>query len=313
METKDELIDVSVLMTTYGHEDFILEAIVGVLNQKFNGNIELTISNDSSPDQTHELIEDFMKSIDLPTNIKIRYVKQEKNLGAINNFLWLIDQVKGEFIAICEGDDFWSNPYKLDHQVDFLRNNEEYSIVFSNVQVLIESGKFNQENELKPVCESREYKGEEILADWIAHTSTFLIRNSKKMSDFSLFFKKHNFMYGDTPLFLYALSFGKGYGMKEYTSTYRRHQGGLTNQTQNNHFFLKFIDHLKAIKNAYDKRAYNSALDKSIKGFYMRLYFNSRYSDLKKYFYLTKALKYDKLLFFNIIKEKLKRKNILFK
>ncbi|MGX1642339.1 glycosyltransferase family 2 protein [Sphingobacterium sp. NPDC055431] len=307
-ENKQRNVDVSVVMTTYGHEDFILKAINGVVSQEFNGVIELIIANDKSPDNTHQVVEKYIKENPCPPNVIIRYYNHEVNKGSIGNFLWIINQAKGRFLAVCEGDDFWICPHKLEKQVTFLTNNPEYSIVFSNVHVKIESGKFNQTNELTKVEMNREYQGSEILENWTAHTSTFLIRNSSEMKNFEEFFKKHNFMYGDTPLFLYALTFGKGYGTIDYTSTYRRHEGGLTNQVQDNNFYIKFINYLISIKSAFANESYNKVLNKSIRGFYLRLYFNTSKIKLDKYMFLFKAMKYDRWFIFNLIREKLSRR-----
>ncbi|VTQ00021.1 hypothetical protein [Sphingobacterium daejeonense] len=117
-------------------------------------------------------------------------------------------------------------------------------------------------------------------------------------------------MYGDTPLFLYALKFGKGFGLTDYTSTYRRHAGGLTNQIQNNEFYLKFITHLENIKKAFNNEEYQKVLNKGIIGFYLRLFFNKKSNYLQKTKFLLKALKYDKLLIFNIVKEKLNKEKV---
>lgn len=311
MDENKQNVDVSVVMTTYGHEDFILNAINGVVSQEFNGTIELIISNDKSPDNTDKIINEYLSETKIPDNIFIKYYYQRTNLGAIGNFLWVINQAKGKFLAVCEGDDFWICPQKLEKQVAFLTNNPEYSIVFSNVNVKIESGRFNQTNELTKIEREREYQGFEILENWTAHTSTFLIRNSIEMKSFEEFFKKHNFMYGDTPLFLYALTFGKSYGTTDYTSTYRRHEGGITNQNQDNVFYLKFINYLKSIKTAFENESYHKILNKSIRGFYLRLFFNTSNFKLDKYLFLFKAMKNDRWFVFNVMKEKLIRLKVL--
>ncbi len=305
-----EPIDVSVIMTTYGHELFIIDAIKGVINQDFVGHVELIISNDNSPDNTNKVVLEFLENAIIPDNLSVKYYLQESNLGAIENFLWCINESQGKFLAICEGDDYWTDTQKLSKQVSFLNKNRDFSIVFSNVNVQIENGEYNQKNELTPIDSNKEYNGEEIIESWVAHTSTFVIRNGKHIKDFVGFFRTHNFMYGDTPLFLYALKFGKGFGLTDYTSTYRRHAGGLTNQIQNNEFYLKFITHLENIKKAFNNEEYQKVLNKGIIGFYLRLFFNKKSNYLQKTKFLLKALKYDKLLIFNIVKEKLNKEKV---
>ena len=119
---------VSVSMPTYGQENYILDAIKGVVSQQYDGEIEFIISNDNSPDQTDEIIENYLKNTDIPNNISIKYIKHENNIGAIPNFAWTLQQSSGKYIAICEGDDYWTDPLKLQKQVDFLEENEEYTM-----------------------------------------------------------------------------------------------------------------------------------------------------------------------------------------
>src|SRR5690606_19795158 len=101
----DKKIDVSVIMTTYGHDKYIVQALDGVLSQNFEGTVEVLISNDKSPDDTDAVIRQYLSTVKVPENFIINYINQEKNLGALENFLWTIENVKGEYVAICEGDD----------------------------------------------------------------------------------------------------------------------------------------------------------------------------------------------------------------
>ena len=110
-------ITVSVVMITYNHEKFIKEALESIFSQKTNFHYELIISNDCSTDNTDEVIK---KIIDKNENGSlINYTNHHKNKGMIPNFLWSIQQAKGKYIALCEGDDYWTDPYKLQKQVDF--------------------------------------------------------------------------------------------------------------------------------------------------------------------------------------------------
>ncbi|WP_457271803.1 glycosyltransferase [Pedobacter sp. UYEF25] len=120
---------VSIVMITYGHENFITQAIDGVLMQVTNFQIELIVANDNSPDATDELVKKHLSQKVIPENIKILYKNHEKNLGMIANFFWALKKAEGRYIAICEGDDYWIDPLKLQKQVDFLAQNTEYGLV----------------------------------------------------------------------------------------------------------------------------------------------------------------------------------------
>ena len=118
---------VSIVMITYGHEQFIREALEGVLMQEGGFDLELIIANDCSPDNTNLIISEILKSH--PKAHKIRYINHKKNLGMMPNFIFALQQAYGNYIALCDGDDYWTDPLKLQKQIDFLENNSEYNLV----------------------------------------------------------------------------------------------------------------------------------------------------------------------------------------
>lgn len=119
---------VSVCMITYNHEPYITEAIEGVLMQQTTFPIELIISEDCSTDNTRKKIKEYADKYpdiivaDLP----------EKNRGMMKNFHHCMSQAQGKYIALCEGDDYWTDPLKLQKQVDFLEANPEYGLCYAD-------------------------------------------------------------------------------------------------------------------------------------------------------------------------------------
>ena len=127
---------VSVIMITYGHEKYIAQAMDGVLMQQTRFPVELIIANDCSPDRTDFIVQKYISE-----NIKrdlIRYFNHEKNLGMMPNFIFAVRKSKGKYIAMCEGDDYWTDPLKLQKQVDFLEKNTRYSMVCHDALVIDE-------------------------------------------------------------------------------------------------------------------------------------------------------------------------------
>jgi len=122
---------VSVCMITYNHENFIKDAIEGILMQKTSFPIELIIGEDCSTDNTRKIVKDYEEKY--PEIIFAQY--SEKNLGMINNFLNVLQAARGKYIALCEGDDYWTDPLKLQKQVDFLEANPEYVICANRTKV----------------------------------------------------------------------------------------------------------------------------------------------------------------------------------
>lgn len=129
---------VSVCIITYNHEYYIREAIESVLMQKTEFNLELVIGEDCSTDITKTICEDYsLKNPD-----KIRLLSTEKNLGMMPNFIRTLKSCSGKYIAICEGDDYWTDPFKLQKQIDFLEGHPEFSLSFHAVKDLdMDTGK----------------------------------------------------------------------------------------------------------------------------------------------------------------------------
>jgi len=129
---------ISVIMITYGHEKFIRQAVEGVLMQKCNFNVELIIANDASPDKTSDIVYDIIKTN--PNANRIKYINRDKNIGGQNNFKDAFEQCKGKYIAHCEGDDYWTDPYKLQKQINFLETNPDYVLTFHKIKILQPNG-----------------------------------------------------------------------------------------------------------------------------------------------------------------------------
>ena len=121
-------------MITYGHESYIRQAIEGVLMQKCSFEIELIIANDCSPDNTNKIIQEILVSNKNANWIK--YFNHKKNLGMMPNFIFSLKQSSGKYIALCEGDDYWTDELKLQKQVDFLEENLQYVLSFHKVKIL---------------------------------------------------------------------------------------------------------------------------------------------------------------------------------
>lgn len=113
-----------VFMISYNQEDFIIEALESVLNQKTNFTYRVILSDDCSTDNTKEIINNFLNGH--PKKGMVEFISQPKNLGWMPNFIFTLQKCKdsgAKYIAMCEGDDFWTNKDKLQKQVDLLEAN----------------------------------------------------------------------------------------------------------------------------------------------------------------------------------------------
>ena len=126
---------VSVLMITYNHESFIAQAIGSVLAQQTSFPIELVIGEDHSQDRTLQIALEYQAR----HPGRIRVLASENNLGAQQNFGRTFDACRGKYIALLEGDDYWTSPQKLQKQVDFLESHPAFSAAAHNATVIDEA------------------------------------------------------------------------------------------------------------------------------------------------------------------------------
>lgn len=123
---------VDVIMLTYNHENFIAQAIEGVLMQQAGFDIKLYIADDASTDRTSEICKGYADKY--PD--RVNHIWNKKNLGAMTNLVNVFALCQSRYIALCDGDDYWTDPHKLQKQVDFLEANPGYAICFHAVDVL---------------------------------------------------------------------------------------------------------------------------------------------------------------------------------
>lgn len=222
---------VSVWMITYNHEKFIEQAIESVLIQKTDFDFELVIGEDNSTDNTAQIIKKYQTKY--PNIVKVVFNKP--NLGVMQNMIQTMERCKGEYIAMLEGDDYWTDENKLQTQVDVLRKNKSISFCFHNAIVKYESG--NVKSHKFAELEQREYLGKEIVKDWIVPTASVVFRNKEiKFPKFAL-----NCVHGDILLFLLIIEKGPAYALTEEWSVYRKNEGGVTLSNQLNASYINKV------------------------------------------------------------------------
>ena len=123
---------VSVMMLTYNHEPYIRQAIEGVVAQKTDFEFELIIGEDCSTDKTREICFEYQRKY--PDKIRVLWADVNvQKLGG--NGRRCLARCRGEFIALCEGDDYWIDSYKLQKQVDVMRSDKGISLCFADADV----------------------------------------------------------------------------------------------------------------------------------------------------------------------------------
>lgn len=204
---------VSVVMITYKHEAFIAEAIEGVLMQEVDFPVELIIADDCSPDGTKEIAQRYIETH--PKGHWIKYTRHSQNKGMMPNFIWALEQAKGEYIALCEGDDYWTDPFKIQKQVDLMIKEEA---TLCHTGALNSMGQLISKSDDEPDTIKRLSKGNFII------TASVMIRKD--------ILTKHTWVngkypFGDWPLWLTASSNGKILFLQDITTVYRINETGV--------------------------------------------------------------------------------------
>jgi glycosyltransferase involved in cell wall biosynthesis len=209
------MISVSIVMITYNHEKYIREAIEGVLMQKTQFPIQLIIGEDCSTDSTASIVKEYAEKY--PDIVKATC--NSYNNGGVVNSIKTLQCCTGKYIALCEGDDFWTDPNKLSKQVAFLENNPDYSMVYHNVEVVgqvLQERYFNNDKDF--------------------YTTKELVSGEISIPTLSVVFRNYNLTYsailsktpiGDFPLFVMLSQYGKIKYFSEIMGSRRVHENGL--------------------------------------------------------------------------------------
>jgi len=213
---------VSICCITYNHEKFIEDAMEGFLIQETDFPFEILINDDASTDQTAAIICEYEQKY--PNLVKSIYQKENQfSKGQKPLIDFVLPRAAGKYVALCEGDDYWTDPCKLQRQVDFLEDHPNYSACFHPVKWL-ENG-ILRNAPYKPTIIKDFYTENDVLENILQITvcSTVFLRSSLK--DLPEWFSI--VPYGDNVIHLLNARNGRIGYINEVMATYRRHEKGL--------------------------------------------------------------------------------------
>lgn len=168
---------VSVVSITYNHEAFIRDTLDGFVAQKTDFPVEIVIADDASTDATAAIIQDYM---DRYPHL-FRAILRPTNVGIHANLTDALSAARGEYLAICEGDDYWTDPMKLSKQVAFLDQHPETSLCFHPVQVLWTDGR--KGSEFPPTSWRRDLSVDALIRRNFMQTNSVLYRRQARYDD----------------------------------------------------------------------------------------------------------------------------------
>src|SRR5690554_4601434 len=258
---------VTVLCIAYNHEKFIRPCLESLVSQRCDFPFEIIVHDDASTDGTRDIILEFQEKYPELIRVILREENQwSKNPGVID-ILYNNPQAKGNYLAFCEGDDFWIGQDKLQKQVAILEKHPECSMT-CGAYVLIDDGKEKVVRQNKwftnhPEDEQgRVFELEDLKNTFFIKTSTALVRNQPTLFDQ---LKKYEFCL-DMHIFYLLLRAGKGYYIKEVLAGYNRHQAGVYSGSQQQEILLA---QYLILKDMYEKDG-----DEFSRGKYLKLAFS---------------------------------------
>lgn len=218
---------VSIICLTYNHGILLIDALKGFLAQETDFEYEILVFDDCSSDNTVVLFETFYENCTDEEKSIIRYFRNDVNVGMQKNGYNALLKAKGEFIALCEGDDYWINKYKLQQQIDFLTNNANFSGCCHNL-IINEDGRLTEKS----------YSNLEFLTDFSIEdliqsgiscpigTASLCFRRSLLISELEKFYV--NLPFGDRVIEILLLKHGPIRFFPQNHAVYRKHNNGFT-------------------------------------------------------------------------------------
>ncbi len=209
---------VSICCLTYNHEAFVRDALEGFLMQRVTFPYEILIHDDASTDGTADIIREYAEKY--PDKVypilqkENQYTRGITNASGVFNF----PRARGKYIAMCEGDDYWTDPHKLQLQVDYLETHPECTLCFHSARIKTIDGS-RCDRRMRPYRESQVVEPGRIVdkeRGYAMASMVFPSRLVRRMPDYYT-----NCPVGDIPLQLMAAAEGNGYYIDRDMSVYR--------------------------------------------------------------------------------------------
>lgn len=275
---------VSISCITYNHAPYIRQCLEGFLMQQCDFEYEILIHDDASTDGTSDIIREYQEKY--PEIIKPimqtenQYSKGIRGMMARFNF----PRAKGKYIALCEGDDYWTDPLKLQKQVDFLEANPDFVLCFHDCRYIKKDLLAERFLEKYNFQENREVSAKEY-QNWIAQTATIVQRNIPDIfKEFAVF--KHVF-HGDLILRRIVVKYGKIYMFNEVMSVYRIHEGGMTSTTKGNEADFKKIKQIKEMSSYFGDKLPKKLISKWYLNISKRAFIAKKIQSFIRYFMIA--------------------------
>ena len=229
IDKNQQPIVVTIRCVTYNHEPYIRQCLDGFVMQKTNFRFEAIVHDDASTDGTAAIVKEYAEKY--PDIIKPFFETENQYSKRDGSIRRIMDaNTQGKYVTFCEGDDYWTDPLKLQKQFDFMEANPDYSMCFHNAMIHYQDGR--DKDRIFAELEERDYIPVELYEKWLVPTASIFARKDIYLQQQP---KLNNpkFLYGDNPLIISLAYAGKVHCINEIMSVYRRHIGGITSIPRN--------------------------------------------------------------------------------
>lgn len=217
---KDEEVKVSVIVLTFNHEKYIAQALDSILMQETDFNYEILVGDDASSDNTAEIVRQYAE--EFPAQVRPYF--RTHNVGASYNAYCLIQEARGDYLAFCEGDDFWLSKDKLSTQICFLESDASFIGCSHPCRIVDENGVATKRQRISWVRKKNRFSLSDFKGLYLpGQTATIVKRNIFKDSteDYSFLYQINRNTSDRTSTLLY-LSKGDFGFIPQVMSAYRR-------------------------------------------------------------------------------------------
>lgn len=278
---------ISICCLTYNHEKYVRQTLEGFIKQKTEEPFEILIHDDASTDGTVEIIEEYRKRY--PNLIFPIYQSENQyQKGKKMNYEFQFVNARGTYIAMCEGDDYWTDEYKLQRQYEIMENHLECSVCTHMVSWIQESGEMLDKT-FPPyalpegILTPRQYMEMEVgNIEWMFQTSSYFFRTSDILEQWR---EKPSYMMksmvGDLPMMLHLITKGMIYYLPRRMSCYRLASSSSVTQyafVQKERQTKYFKNQILCMKeyNSYTGGKYSEEIERYCKHYEFSIYLNQR-------------------------------------
>ncbi len=212
---------VDIVMETYNHERYLRQALESIFEQQTQYSYKIIIGEDCSTDHTRDILLEYYNKY--PE--KMELILWKKNIGMVENDCEVMGRCSAKYVATLEGDDYWTNPFKLEKQISFLEEHSEYIATCHNIRCVDMHGKMlHRDFHFFPIVEEHIYgKKQASMAQLVGQSAALIFRNIfKQWSEKEWDCYRRSMANGDMKIHAILGMMGDIYCFRDVMSDYRR-------------------------------------------------------------------------------------------